>query len=280
MGTSENRFAGWHAVVTGAGTGIGRAIALRLSSEGAKLSLLSRNAARLAETSREIRERGCGEALVLALDVRDGAAVERRFAEAREKQGPIRALVANSGIGGPNGPGSSDASPRASTSDASKAERGADRFEDLVATNLTGTYACLRAAEKHLAPRQDARHLVVISSILARIGVSGYTGYCASKAGLLGLVRALAMELAPANVQVNAVCPGWVDTDMARAGIEGMARAMKCTPEEARAIAMQDVPLGRMSAPEDVAGLVAWLLSSDARGVTGQGIDVNGGAWM
>src|SRR5258705_32170 len=114
----------------------------------------------------------------------------------------------------------------------------------------------------------------------ARIGVAGYPGYCASKAGLLGLVRALAMELAPANVQVNAVCPGWVDTEMARAGIEGMARAMKTSAEAARAVAMQDVPLARMSAPEDVAGVVAWLLSSDARGVTGQGVDVNGGAFM
>jgi len=121
---------------------------------------------------------------------------------------------------------------------------------------------------------------VAISSILSRIGVPGYTGYCASKAGLLGLVRALAMELAPANVQVNAVCPGWVDTAMAREGLEGMARAMRTTPEEARAVAMQDVPLGRMSSPEDVAGLVAWLLSPDARGVTGQALDMNNGAFM
>ena len=258
---------GWHAVVTGAGTGIGRAVALRLASEGARLSLLARDASKLAATAGEIRVQGGPQALALPLDIRDRAAVERCFAEAREKQGPIRALVANSGIGGPNAPETSRGGP-------------VDRFEDLVATNLNGTYACLRAAEKHLATGAEARHMVVISSILARIGVAGYTGYCASKAGLLGLVRALAMELAPANVQVNAVCPGWVDTDMAREGIEGMARAMQRTAAEARAIAMQDVPLGRMSAPEDVAGVVAWLLSPDARGVTGQGIDVNGGAWM
>lgn len=261
--TARARFDGWHAVVTGAGTGIGRAIALRLASEGARLSLLARNAARLEETANEIRARGGAAALVLPLDVRDRAAVESRFAEAREKQGPIRACVANSGIGGPNGPGAA-----------------ADRFDDLVATNLSGTYACFRAAERHLATGPEPRHLVAIASILARIGVAGYTGYCASKAGILGLVRALAMELAPAQVQVNAVCPGWVDTEMAREGIEGIARAAQRTFDEARAIAMQDVPLGRMSAPEDVAGVVAWLFSPDARGVTGQGIDVNGGAWM
>jgi len=267
MDTAERRFTGWHTVVTGAGTGIGRAIALRLAREGAQLSLLARDAAKLADTARAIRDVGGAAATVLALDIRDAALVDRRFAELFERHGPIRALVANSGIGGPNGPGG-------------PGDAGADRFADLVDTNLSGTYACLRAAERHLAPGPAARHLVVISSILARIGVAGYTGYCASKAGLLGLVRALAMELAPANVQVNAVCPGWVDTEMAREGIEGMARAMKCTPEQARAIAMQDVPLGRMSAPEDVAGVVAWLLSPDARGVTGQGVDVNGGAFM
>ena len=248
--TTAPRFANLHVLVTGAGTGIGRAIALRLADEGARLSLFARDAGRLEATARAIRERGGEGALVLACDVRDRAAVDRRFAEAAEELGPVHALVANAGIGGPNAPGEGD------------------RFDDLVATNLAGTYACLRAAERHLAPGPEARHLVVIASILARIGVPGYTGYCASKAGLLGLVRALAAELAGANVQVNAVCPGWVDTEMSREGIEGMARAMRTTPEKARAVAMSAVPMGRMSAPEDVSGLVAWLISEDARGVT------------
>jgi NAD(P)-dependent dehydrogenase (short-subunit alcohol dehydrogenase family) len=248
--------------VTGAGTGIGRAIALRLSSEGAQLSIFARDRKRLEATAKDVAAAGGATPLVLELDVRDAAAVDRSFAEASGKLGPFRALVANSGIGGPNPAGPSD------------------RFADLVATNLSGTYACLRAAEKHLAPGPEARHLVAMSSILARIGVPGYTGYCASKAGILGLVRALAMELAPANVQVNAVCPGWVETSMALEGIEGMAKAMGTTPEKARAIAMEDVPLRRMSAPEDVAGLVAWLLSPDALGVTGQSLDMNNGAFM
>jgi len=266
QGGTSGRFGGWHVAVTGGGTGIGRAIAVRLASEGAKLSLFARDLGRLEAAAREIREETRSETQVFALDLRERASVERRFAEAREKLGPFRALVANAGIGGPNAPG--------------REPGDADRFDDLVRTNLSGSYACLRAAEKHLAPGPEVRHLVVIASILARIGVAGYTGYCASKAGLLGLVRALAMELAPAEVQVNAVCPGWVETEMAWSGIEGMARGMKVTREQALAVAMQDVPLGRMSAPEDVAGVVAWLLSRDARGVTGQGIDVNGGAWM
>ena len=116
--------------------------------------------------------------------------------------------------------------------------------------------------------------------ILARIGVSGYTAYCASKAGLLGLVRALAVELAPRRIHVNAVCPGWVDTDMAWRGFETRARELGGTRDDAFADAMREVPLRRMSRPEDVAGTVAWLLSDDARNVTGQAIDQNAGAWM
>ena len=230
-----------HVVVTGAGTGIGRAIATRLVAEGARVSTLARDASRL--------DVGEGH----ACDIRDRGQVEAVF----DRIGPLDALVANAGIGGPNEPGPGD------------------RFEDLVATNLTGTYWCARSAQ-----RQGARHIVVVASILARIGVPGYTGYCASKAGLLGLVRSFAAELGPDDVQVNAICPGWVDTSMAWEGIDGFAEAIGGTREEAYAEAMKAVPLGRMSKPEDIAGTVRWLLSPDARGVTGQAIDQNGGAFM
>jgi NAD(P)-dependent dehydrogenase (short-subunit alcohol dehydrogenase family) len=121
---------------------------------------------------------------------------------------------------------------------------------------------------------------VVISSILARFGVPGYTGYCASKAALLGLTRALALEVAAQGITVNAICPGWVDTAMAWEGIEGMAAGMGITRDEAFRMAMGAVPQGRMGRPEEVAGLVSWLLSPAAANMTGQGIDMNGGAWM
>jgi NAD(P)-dependent dehydrogenase (short-subunit alcohol dehydrogenase family) len=233
-----SRFEGKHVAVTGAARGIGLAIAERLASEGARLTLLDRDEARLAG------------ATVRVVDISDRDAV---FAALTE---PLDALVANAGIGGSNEPGPDD------------------RFDEILQTNLYGTYWCVRAAEPLLA---DGGRIVVTSSILSRIGVAGYTGYCASKAALLGLVRSLAAELAPRRIQVNAICPGWVDTDMTRLGLslfDGL------TEEEAWEVAKQEVPLRRMSDPSEIAGTVAWLLSDDSVGVTGQAIDQNNGAFM
>jgi len=235
------RLEGKHVVVTGAGTGIGRAIARRLADEGARLTLLARDESRLRDL--------VPGATTKSVDIRDHDAVRAAFDE------PLDALVANAGIGGPNEPGDGD------------------RWDDIVQTNLYGSYWCCRAAEPHLA---DGGRIVVTSSILARIGVPGYTAYCASKAGLLGMVRAFAAELAPRRIQVNGICPGWVNTDMAWDGLAGISE----NRDEAFEIAMREVPLRRMSEPEEIAGTVAWLLSPDATGVTGQGIDHNNGAWM
>lgn len=262
MTAPSPRQQGRHILVTGAGTGIGRAVAVRLGAEGARLSLVARTRSALDETAALLADQGAPPAVVATADIRDGAAVDAAFAAACAENGHLHGIVANSGIGGPNAPGPDD------------------RFDDLVQTNLVGTYRCLRAAQRHLAPGPDARHMVVVASILARFGVPGYTGYCASKAGLLGLTRALALELAGDGVQVNALCPGWVNTEMARAGIQDMADGMGISYEAALAEAMKPVPLGRMSEPAHVAGMVAWLLSADATGVTGQSLDMNNGAWM
>ncbi len=270
----SERLLGQHALVTGAGTGIGRAIALRLAGEGASVSLLARNQTRLDETVTEARASGASGLLhAMSCDIRDADAVVDCLGTAAGALGPFDIVIANAGIGGSNGPGFQSADEP-------------DRFHDLVATNLTGTYHTFRAAQAHLRPKEVAaerggrRHMVAIASILARIGVVGYSGYCASKSGIGGLVRALAAELAAEEIQVNAVAPGWVDTDMAREGLEGMASGMGITVDEAHALAMKDVPLGRMGQPEDVAGLIAWLVSKDGHGVTGQTIDMNGGAFM
>jgi NAD(P)-dependent dehydrogenase (short-subunit alcohol dehydrogenase family) len=236
------RLAGTRGVVTGAGTGIGRAIAERLAGEGAQLTLLARDESRLHDVAEGATVRAC--------DIRDPEQVRAAI------HGPLDFLVANAGIGGPNEPGAGD------------------RFDEIVQTNLYGTYWCCRAAEPHLP---EGGRIVVTSSILARIGVPGYTGYCASKAALLGLVRSLAAELAPRRIQVNAVCPGWVNTEMAWQGLDAFPGL---TREQAYEEAMREVPLGRMSEPEEIAGTVAWLLSPDALGVTGQAVDHNNGAFM
>ena len=228
--------------MTGGGTGIGRAVAQRLAAEGAELTLLARDEARLRAVVDGAETRAC--------DIRDPAQVAAAINRS------LDALVANAGLGGPNEPGAGD------------------RWHEIVETNLYGTYWCCRAAEPHLP---DGGRIVVTASILARIGVAGYTAYCASKAGLLGLVRALAAELAPRQIQVNAICPGWVDTEMAWQGFDAMEGM---TRDEAYADAMREVPLRRMSPPDEIAGTVAWLLSDDARGVTGQAIDQNNGAFM
>ena len=249
-----------HFLVTGAGTGIGQAIAIRLAAEGAKLSLVGRTTATLEETATRIDAMG-GSAQVLAADVRDRDHISAAVEAAADWQGPFRGVIANAGVGGPNAPGPDD------------------RFDDLIQTNLIGTYSTLRAVQEHLAP-DGLRHMVVISSCLGRFGVPHYTGYCASKTGLLGLVRALSLELAGDHVQVNAICPGWVDTQMARDGIQGMADAMGKTYEEAFSMAMSAVPMGRMNTPDEIAGMTAWLVSADGVGMTGQGLDMNGGSWM
>ncbi|HET7043383.1 MAG TPA: SDR family NAD(P)-dependent oxidoreductase [Gaiellaceae bacterium] len=233
------RFEGRHVVVTGAGTGIGAAIAGRLREEGATVTGMARDADRV----RPHVDRA------IACDIRDAAQVEAAFGEL---EAPLYALVANAGIGGENRPGPDD------------------RFADLVQTNVLGTYRTIRGALG-----LEVERIVVTSSILARIGVPHYTGYSASKAALLGLVRSFAVELAP-RVQVNAIVPGWVATEMSWEGLD----AIGPTREAAHEDAMRFVPMGRMTEPEEIAGTVAWLLSEEARMVTGQAIDHNGGAWL
>lgn len=245
----------YHFLITGAGSGIGQAIAHRLYRDGCALTLLGRRVEALIETARDMDPQ---RVQVHSCDIQDEARLTDICASVVAQLGAFHGVVANAGIGGPNEPG----------------ER--DRFVEIVQTNLIGTYQTLRAVQPHLYG--GVGHMVVISSCLARFGVPGYSGYCASKAGLLGMVRALAHELAP--VQVNAICPGWVDTQMARDGIAGMAKGMGISYDEAYEQAMSVVPLGRMSRPEEIAGTVAWLVSEDAQGMTGQGIDINAGSWM
>jgi NAD(P)-dependent dehydrogenase (short-subunit alcohol dehydrogenase family) len=172
-------------------------------------------------------------------------------------------LIANAGIGGENQYGEQD------------------RWREIMDTNLTGTYQtiqeCIPLIKKDPAP---FKKIIIISSILARLGVPGYSAYCASKAGLLGLTRSLATEFSGDGILVNALCPGWVNTEMAREGLQGFANALNVSKDEAYKEAMKQVPLGKMSQPEEVAKLAAFLISEEQTSFTGQTLDINNGALM
>jgi NAD(P)-dependent dehydrogenase (short-subunit alcohol dehydrogenase family) len=182
----------------------------------------------------------------------------RRAAKA---MGGIDVLVNNAGAGGPNG----------------CALPGPDRWDEIVRTNLDGTFFTTRAVLPHMS---DGGRIVSISSVLGRFGVPGYTAYCASKHGVIGFTKALALELAPRRVTVNAICPGWVDTEMAAAGMQLMADGMQVDFAEAKRTALAAVPLGRMLEPEEIGELVVYLCSPAARGMTGQAISHCGGQVM
>jgi NAD(P)-dependent dehydrogenase (short-subunit alcohol dehydrogenase family) len=246
------------AVVTGAGTGIGRAITLDLSRRGAAVGLIGRTRATLEAVAGEAK----GETCVATADVRESKEVEAAFAAIETRLGPLHAVVANAGVGGPNDLGTGD------------------RWDEIVRTNLDGAYFTLRAFEKRLAPGEGWRHAIVISSCVARFGVAGISAYSAAKAGQLGLVRSLAVELAPKRVLVNAICPGWVETQMAVARMTEIGAEQGKGYLDVRRELLAGVPLQRISEPGEVAGLLAYLLSPAAAGFTGQAFDLNNGAWM
>jgi NAD(P)-dependent dehydrogenase (short-subunit alcohol dehydrogenase family) len=242
-------------LVSGAGSGIGRAIAQKLSSDGHKCILLGRNRETLQQTLETLKG---GEHLILTADIKS----KESLSEAVSQLGNtvIDGLVANSGIGGENHWGS------------------ADRWHDIIETNLTGTYNFVNTFLPHLCKASGEKHILIISSVLARLGVANYSAYCASKAGLLGLMRSWSVQYASQNILVNAICPGWVDTDMAQQGLQGIADGIGITKDEFYGIAMQGVPLRRMSRPDEIAALVAYLLGQGS--ITGQAIDINCGAVM
>ncbi len=251
---------GMRCIVTGGGSGIGRGIALSLAAAGARLAVTGRREEMLRETADQIRETG-GHASIQVMDVTDADAVAHGFERILGTLEGLDVLVNNAGLGGPN----------------ACAVGGPERWDEIVRTNLDGVYHCSRAAAPALT---EGGSIINISSVLGRFGVPGYTAYCASKHGVIGFTKALALELAPRRIRANAICPGWVETDMAKDGMEGLAKAMGTTYEEARRHALSEVPLGRILEVDEIGELVVYLASPAASGMTGQAISLCGGQTM
>ena len=254
-------------MVTGAGTGIGKATAVRLAEEGHAVLLVGRREGPLKRTEAELVGEGH---VVLPVDVSDRRALHVALAGALGEPGggglDLVGVFANAGIGGSN----------AYDIDASK-----DRWDEILRINVTGVYVTLQACHPYLkAASREITHAVVTSSVLARFGVPGQSAYVTSKTAVLGLVRSLAVEWGGDGILVNAICPGWVETDMARESIQRMADAQGMSYADCHAQQCAVLPTGKMSSPEEMAEAVVWLMSPRQTGMTGQGVDVNNGSWM
>jgi NAD(P)-dependent dehydrogenase (short-subunit alcohol dehydrogenase family) len=254
------RLAGKVAFVTGASRGIGEAISRRFAEEGARVALAARDLASCERIAAEISERG-GEARAIECDVTLAISISNAIAEVVSKWGRVDVLVNNAGTGGPTPLDDPDDS----------------RWNSIIATNLTAVFRVTREAAPFIP--QGGR-IVNLSSVVGRFGVAGLSAYSASKHGVIGLTRSLALELAPRQITVNAICPGWVETEMAREGFRQIGRKAGKSIDEARQLAAKMAPLGRVLEASEVAGLAAYLASEDAKSVTGQAIVVDGGQVM
>jgi len=267
------------AIVTGAGreAGIGRGIALRLAREGADVVVADifrsfeefpdyglGDREGLEETARQIREAGV-RALAVPVDVTDNATVEAMVAQALEAFGRIDILVNNAG--GAPGPGPVQLMEEAA-------------WNKTIAINATGTFLCSRAVVRHMIARGGGGKIVNISSISGKTPSPFLSAYAAAKAAIIGFTRSMAVEVAQHNIQVNAVCPGEVDTELQRWGWRLTAFVLNMTYDDVVAEAVKHIPLGRLEVPEDVANLVAFLASSQSDYMTGQAINISGGMVM
>jgi len=247
MGALQGRVS----LVTGASRGIGRAIARGLAAEGAHVVLGARDAAKLAEAVAEIESAG-GRAEPLALDVAERASVEAVVAHVVSVHGRIDHLVNNAGV----------------TRDNLLLRMKDEEWQQVLATNLTGVFLCTQAALKPML-KQRAGRIVSVTSVVGLGGNAGQANYAASKAGIVGFTKSVAREVASRGITVNAVAPGFVDTDMTAA-----------MTEKAREAVRGAIPMGRVGRPEDVAGAVLYLVSDAAAYVTGQVLSVDGGFHM
>lgn len=250
-----NGLAGRHALITGGGTGIGAAAAIELGNAGAKLSLLGRRQAPLSATA--VRTGGTA----FECDVTDPEQVGRAFGEARASNGPIDILVVSAGIG--------DSAPFG------KLTR--DSWDRMIAVNLTAAFDCTQAALPDLLA-SDAGRLIFVASVAGLGGVPYAAHYAASKHGVLGLMRSMALEFAKTSLTVNAVCPGFVDTPMTADSIERIAQQSRRSLDDSKAAIEALNANGRLISPEAVAKMVLTLCLPESRDINGAAIAIDGGS--
>jgi 3-hydroxybutyrate dehydrogenase len=249
---------GRHALITGGGTGIGAAIAARLSEMGARITVVGRRPEPLEEVAD-----GLDGAQPVPFDVTDEAAVEEGLKTATERFGPVDVLINNAGA--------ADSSPFTRTTP--------DAWRAMLDVNLTGVFLMSRAVLPGMVERGWGR----IVSIASTAGLKGYAyvaAYCAAKHGVIGMTRSLALEVAQKGVTVNAVCPGYTETELLSESVENIVDKTGVSEDEARAQLLESNPQGRFVSPEEVAEAATWLMSSNAGAITGQAIVVAGGEVM
>jgi 3-oxoacyl-[acyl-carrier protein] reductase len=239
------------AVVTGASQGIGRETALALAEAGAKVVVAARNEEKLAALVQEITGKG-GEAFAVKLDVADPEQTKAAFKSIVEKFGKVDILVNNAAI----------------TRDGLAMRMKADDWDAVLRTNLTGAHLCIQQVLPGMMKARAGR-IINIASVVARMGNAGQANYVAAKAGLIGLTKAIAIEIASRNITVNAVAPGFIETPMTDVLSDKVKEELKTR-----------IPLGRMGSSRDVAAAIVFLASDEACYITGHVLDVNGGMYL
>jgi 3-oxoacyl-[acyl-carrier protein] reductase len=241
-----------NAIVTGAGRGIGHAIAVRLASEAARVACVSRNEENAKRTADELNATRPDSAKAYAVDVADHAAVQKVAVQILQDFGKIDILINNAGV----------------RRDALAMRMSIEDWDTVINTNLRGAFNFTQAILRSMVKQRGGR-IINISSVIGLIGNAGQTNYAASKAGLIGLTKSLARELASRNITVNAVAPGFITTNMTA----GLSDEIKNTIQS-------KIPLGKTGTPEDIANAVAFLASTEASYITGQVVCVDGGIVM
>jgi 3-oxoacyl-[acyl-carrier protein] reductase len=239
------------AFITGASRGIGRACALALSEAGARVVLAARNTAQLEELAGEIRGHG-REAFAVTIDMTSAESIQEAFAKTVKEFGPVAILVNNAGI----------------TKDGLALRMKKDDWDSVLSTNLTGSFLATQQVLQHMMKERWGR-VINISSVVGEMGNPGQANYVASKAGLIGLTKALAQEMGSRNITVNAVAPGFIETDMTGK-----------LSQELKDNLVGHIALKRIGQAEDVAAAVRFLASEEARYITGHVLNVNGGLYM